>query len=50
VATGNARSYAQGCHYHAFHQWVCDDWLVAYFTIIATHRRIGERGHQGDRS
>jgi len=32
------------------HQWVCDDWLVAYFTIIATHRRIGERGHQGDRS
>jgi hypothetical protein len=32
------------------HQWVCDDCLVAYFTIIATHRRIGECRHQGDRS
>jgi hypothetical protein len=31
-------------------QWVCDDCLVAYFTIIATHRRIDERRHQGDRS
>jgi len=32
------------------HQWVCDDCLVAYFTIIATHCRIGECRHQGDRS
>jgi hypothetical protein len=31
-------------------QWVCDDCLVAYFTIISTHSRISERPHQGDRT
>jgi hypothetical protein len=25
------------------HQWACDDCLVAFFTIIATHSRIRER-------
>jgi hypothetical protein len=25
------------------HQWICDDCLVAFFTIIAAHSRIGER-------
>jgi hypothetical protein len=34
------------------HQWVCDDGLVAFFTIIATRSRSSERPryHQGDRS
>ena len=31
-------------------QWVCDDCLVAFFINIATHSRISERPHQGDRS
>jgi hypothetical protein len=32
------------------HQWVCDDCLEAFFTIIATHSRVGERprSDQGD--
>ena len=32
------------------HQWVCDDCLEAFFTLIATHSRIGEppRSHLGD--
>jgi hypothetical protein len=30
------------------HQWVCDDCLVAFFTIISTHSHIGERPRQGE--
>ena len=32
------------------HQWVCDDCLIAYFTIIATHSPIDEPPRQGDHS
>jgi hypothetical protein len=33
------------------HQWVCDDCLLVFFTIISAHSRIVERQQyqQGDR-
>jgi hypothetical protein len=50
LAAADARSNASGYHAIPPHQWVCDDCLVAFFTIIAKHSRIGEppRSHQGD--
>jgi hypothetical protein len=43
VATADARSHASGYHRHTAASVVCDDCFVAFFTIIATHSRIGER-------